>query len=94
MVTTAHLGAIRARAAAVGAKIIPTGDDRQLGAVGAGGLFKLITEEVKPVCLEEVRRFDHAWEREASLRLRGLVRSRPWPNTTAGAASKRAAAPR
>jgi conjugative relaxase-like TrwC/TraI family protein len=70
MVTTAHLDAIRTRAAAVGAKVILTGDDHQLGAVGAGGVFKLITEEVKPACLDEVRRFDHEWEREASLRLR------------------------
>jgi conjugative relaxase-like TrwC/TraI family protein len=71
MVSTQHLAAIQARAATVGAKVVLIGDTRQLGAVGAGGLFKTITEEVDAVRLDEVRRFDHTWEADASLRLRG-----------------------
>jgi conjugative relaxase-like TrwC/TraI family protein len=70
MVTTKHLAEIVEIAQRAGAKVVLTGDDQQLSAVGSGGLFRLVTQEVEPVRLEEVRRFTHTWEREASRRLR------------------------
>jgi AAA domain len=42
----------------------------QLGAVGAGGMFRLLTSEVPTAELHDVRRFTAQWEREASVRLR------------------------
>ena len=53
-----------------GARIIATGDTAQLGAVEAGGMFRLLAREVPAAQLHEVRRFDAAWERQASVRLR------------------------
>ena len=53
-----------------GARIIATGDTGQLGAVEAGGMFRLLAREVPAAQLHEVRRFDAAWERHASIRLR------------------------
>ena len=53
-----------------GARIIATGDTAQLGAVEAGGMFRLLAREVPAAQLHEVRRFDAAWERQASIRLR------------------------
>ena len=53
-----------------GARIVATGDTAQLGAVEAGGMFRLLAQEVPAAQLHEVRRFDAAWEREASIRLR------------------------
>jgi conjugative relaxase-like TrwC/TraI family protein len=70
MVTTADMAAIVEISRRSGAKVVPTGDDQQLSAVGSGGLFRLLTQEVEGVALVEVRRFSHAWEREASQRFR------------------------
>ena len=53
-----------------GAMIIATFDPDQLGAVDAGGIFPLIGARHGQYRLTEVRRFNHAWERDASLRLR------------------------
>ena len=53
-----------------GARIIATGDTAQLGAVEAGGMFRLLAKEVPAAQLHEVRRFDAPWERHASIRLR------------------------
>ena len=53
-----------------GAMVIGTFDPEQLGAVDAGGIFPLIAARHGSYRLTEVRRFTHAWEREASLRLR------------------------
>ena len=50
--------------------VIGTFDPEQLGAVDAGGIFPLIAARHGSYRLTEVRRFNHAWEREASLRLR------------------------
>jgi hypothetical protein len=46
------------------------GDHRQLGAVEAGGLFRLLVTETNAAELTGVRRFSAQWERHASLRLR------------------------
>ncbi len=68
--STADLGMLEEAARQVGARIIATGDTAQLGAVEAGGMFRLLAQEVPAAQLHEVRRFAAPWEREASIRLR------------------------
>ena len=68
--STADLAMIEEAARHAGARIIATGDTAQLGAVEAGGMFRLLAQEVPAAQLHEVRRFDAQWEREASIRLR------------------------
>ena len=53
-----------------GARLVLVGDTEQLGAVEAGGMFRLLAREVPCAELHEVRRFDAAWEAAASVRLR------------------------
>jgi conjugative relaxase-like TrwC/TraI family protein len=53
-----------------GAVVIEAGDTGQLGAVDAGGMFRLLAARHGSWKLAEVRRFRNAWEREASLKLR------------------------
>ena len=67
---TADLAMIQEAARQAGARIVATGDTAQLGAVEAGGMFRLLAQEVPAARLHEVRRFDAVWEREASVRLR------------------------
>ena len=57
-------------AAAAHAKLVAVGDYRQLGAVQAGGLFKLLARETRTAELSAVWRFRNSWERAASLQLR------------------------
>ena len=68
--STADLAMIGEAARQAGARVIATGDTAQLGAVEAGGMFRLLAQEVPAAELHEVRRFDAAWERQASIRLR------------------------
>ena len=68
--STTDLAMIEEAARQAGARIIATGDTAQLGAVEAGGMFRLLAREVPAAELHEVRRFDAQWEREASVRLR------------------------
>ena len=68
--STADLTLIGEAAQQAGARIVATGDTAQLGAVEAGAMFRLLAQEVPATELHEVRRFDAAWEREASIRLR------------------------
>ena len=68
--STADLAMVQEAARQARARIIATGDTAQLGAVEAGGMFRLLAQEVLATRLHEVRRFDAAWEREASVRLR------------------------
>lgn len=71
MVDTRTLDRVRGLVDAAGGKLLLTGDPAQLTAVGAGGAFGQLTDEMSDVyTLDEVRRFDADWEREASLRLR------------------------
>ena len=51
-------------------KLVLLGDHRQLGAVDAGGLFRLLARDQRTAELSEVWRFHQAWERQASLDLR------------------------
>lgn len=70
MANTADLTAIRGYIEAAGAKLLLTGDHRQLAAVGAGGGMGLVADRGVSYELAEVRRFTAQWERDASLRLR------------------------
>lgn len=70
MVTTSDLHNIAARCEQAGAKLVLTGDPRQLGAVGPGGALAELFGAAPTHELVEVRRFSHAWEGPASLRLR------------------------
>ncbi len=75
MVASADLARVVALAADAQAKVVLVGDHRQLGAVEAGGLFRLLAAETNAAELTGVRRFSTTWEREASLRLRNGDRS-------------------
>ena len=68
--STTDLAMIQEAARQAGARITATGDTAQLGAVEAGGMFRLVAREVPAAQLHEVRRFETQWEREASVRLR------------------------
>jgi TrwC relaxase/AAA domain len=68
--STADLVMVEEAARQAGARIIATGDTAQLGAVEAGGMFRLLAQEVSAAELHEVHRFASQWERAASVRLR------------------------
>jgi conjugative relaxase-like TrwC/TraI family protein len=67
---TAQLAAIHRITREAGAKLLLTGDHRQLAAVGAAGGMELAADTGLAYELAEARRFIHPWERAASLRLR------------------------
>ena len=69
-VSTEDMGRIVEVARRCGAMVVGVGDTAQLEAVDAGGIFRLIAARHGHWRLHEVRRFRHAWERDASLRLR------------------------
>ena len=69
-VSTEDMGRIVEVARRCGAMVVGVGDTGQLEAVDAGGIFRLIAARHGNWRLHEVRRFRHAWERDASLRLR------------------------
>ncbi|KOV09626.1 hypothetical protein ADK60_40365 [Streptomyces sp. XY431] len=73
MSETAEMDEVRRLVREAGAKLIYAGDYAQLTAVGAGGMLAELSIQagVQVYELEEVRRFNAEWEREASLRLRG-----------------------
>jgi conjugative relaxase-like TrwC/TraI family protein len=67
---TTDLAMVQEAARQAGARLVLAGDTEQLGAVEAGGMFRLLAREVRCAELYEVRRFDAAWEAGASVRLR------------------------
>ena len=67
---TSDLAMVQEAAQIAGARLVLVGDTEQLGAVEAGGMFQLLAREVLCAELDEVRRFDAAWEAGASVRLR------------------------
>ena len=69
-VGTEDMGRIVEVARRCGAMVVGVGDTEQLEAVDAGGIFRFIAARHGSWRLTEVRRFRHAWERDASLRLR------------------------
>jgi hypothetical protein len=70
MANTADLVRIHAYCREAGAKLLLTGDHHQLAAVGAAGGMDLVAATGARHELAETRRFTHAWEGAASLRLR------------------------
>ncbi len=67
---TADLAMVQEAARQAGARLVLAGDTEQLGAVEAGGMFRLLAREVPAAELHEICRFDAAWEGGASVRLR------------------------
>ena len=67
---TADLAMIEEAARQAGARIIATGDTAQLGAVEAGGMFRLLAREVPAAAAARGPPVRRAWERQASIRLR------------------------
>ncbi len=61
MVSTANMATLVDIAADAGAKIVAVGDWRQLGAVDAGGLFRLLAPNGPMAELEQVWRFSQTW---------------------------------
>ena len=51
-------------------RVVAVGDPAQFGPVGRGGMFEWLTNAGPTITLDQVRRFDNEWERDASLRLR------------------------
>ena len=51
-------------------RLVLVGDDRQLQAVGRGGLFRELCVSGRVEELEQIHRFTHRWEAAASLLLR------------------------
>jgi TrwC relaxase/AAA domain len=68
--STTDLAMVQEAARQARARLVLVGDTEQLGAVEAGGMFRLLAREVPCAKLHEVRRFDAAWEAAASVRLR------------------------
>ena len=69
---TFALEELASAAADAGAKLLLVGDPNQLSAVEAGGMFTALVRDRGPGTpeLSDVRRFRHAWEKDASLLLR------------------------
>ena len=72
MVTSEQFAQLTRLAQHAEAKIVAVGDYRQLGAVDAGGMFKLLARDSAE--LTGAWRFTHQWERDATLALRDRVR--------------------
>ena len=70
MVATKDLAALLTYVHRAEAKLVLVGDHLQLGAVGAGGLFRLLVADARTAELNTVRRFSEPWEAEATSRLR------------------------
>ena len=70
MVSTVQLAALVHQARDAGAKLLLVGDPAQLDAIDAGGVLGWLDRQGKTVRLSTIWRFEHAWEREASLKLR------------------------
>jgi conjugative relaxase-like TrwC/TraI family protein len=71
MLATADLDQLTALAAQAGAKVVLVGDPAQLGTIDrAGGMLLALADALHAPSLEQVHRFDQAWERAASLLLR------------------------
>jgi hypothetical protein len=68
--STTDLAMVQEAAMHARARLVLVGDTEQLGAVEAGGMFRLLAHEVPGAELHDVRRFDAAWEADASVRLR------------------------
>jgi hypothetical protein len=70
MADTLTLQTIVAEAERAGAKVVAVGDHRQLGAVAAGGALRLVHSQGNAAELDQLHRFEHGWEADATRRLR------------------------
>ncbi|MDQ0241279.1 MobF family relaxase [Arthrobacter bambusae] len=70
MVSTVQLSALVHQARDAGAKILLVGDPGQLDAIDAGGVLGWLDRQGKTARLSTIWRFENAWERDASLKLR------------------------
>ena len=70
MLGSADLAALVEVVEAADAKLVLVGDHHQLGAVEAGGLFRLLVADSRAAELHQVHRFRDPWEAAANLRLR------------------------
>ena len=70
MISTAKLSELADFADVKGWRVALVGDPLQFSAVGRGGMFGMLVDTFGAIELERVHRFDHAWERDATLRLR------------------------
>ncbi len=70
MTRSADLAELVRYSTGAGAKLVLVGDPAQLGAVGAGGLFRTLAHDTRAVELDTLRRFREPWEAHALLRLR------------------------
>jgi hypothetical protein len=70
MVATRDLAALVGMVERAGAKLVLAGDHHQLGAVEAGGLFRLLVTDARTAELSTIRRFSDPWEADATRRLR------------------------
>ena len=67
---TADLAMLLEAARVAGVRVVLVGDTQQLGALEAGGMFRLLAGKIPAAELTEVRRFASPWEAAASIRLR------------------------
>ena len=70
MASRHNIDRLAAICAAAGAKLLLVGDPEQLPSPDAAGTFELLAAHTGAATLGNVRRFQHPWERAASLRLR------------------------
>ena len=70
MVATRDLAALAVLVSTADGKLVLVGDHLQMGAVEAGGLFRLLVADAKTAELSTIRRFSDPWEADASRRLR------------------------
>lgn len=70
MARSAELAMLVSLVGEAGAKLVAIGDPAQLGAVGAGGLFRTLANDTRATELGGTRRFAEPWEAGAVLRLR------------------------
>lgn len=69
-IDTADWLKLQATADQAGARIVPVGDEYQLGAINAGGIFPLLAARLGALEIHQVHRFSEQWEKNASLKLR------------------------
>jgi hypothetical protein len=70
MADTRRVAAVEALVRQAGGVLRAVGDDAQLSSPEAGGWFSLVAEDVAALRLQQLHRFTHDWEADASLRLR------------------------
>ena len=70
MAPTDKLDQLAALADNRGWRVAMVGDPMQFSAVGRGGMFEHLIDTHGAIELDQVHRFTHQWERQASLRLR------------------------